>query len=306
MMAWPSRANAVSGSMNTIFQGITTLRLSIVLSGVLFLAAPAHAQLQLPGAFNPAPAGTVAPPAEGAKPKKPGPRKPPPPPKTPADEAVMGRVLAHNGGAGVIEFVKAGKDLQIIRLRLAGDQISRVGERCEVDLSAQPIALTPADRPMGVNRYSVDLPACPFAVDILNGAVNAVREGGACEFKAADCRVDPTGLWGQPANEIGPKRTKEIEGERRRVEQTVREQFKEWIRSAGHDRALVSRIAHEQAAFSSRREELCRNYQRETEHGYCALMYTEARSSAIAAHILPPAPAPDERPPAKAKGRKTP
>ncbi len=29
----------------------------------------------------------------------------------------------------------------------------------------------------------------------------------------------------------------------------------------------LSRIAHEQAAFSSRREELCRNYQRETEHG---------------------------------------
>lgn len=210
----------------------------------------------------------------------------------------------HNGAAGVIEFARANKDLQVVRLKLMGDLISRVGERCEVDLSAQPITLTPADRPAGVTRYALDLPACPFAVDIFNGAVNAVREGGACEFKAADCRVDPAGLWGQPANEIGPKRAKEIEKERNRAEHAVREQFKAWIRSAGRDRALVSRIAHEQAAFSSRREELCRNYQRETEHGYCALIFTEARSSAIAAHILPPAPPEDEQPAAKTRRRR--
>lgn len=290
--------------MNIIFQSITTLRLPTVLLGAAIVAAPAHAQLQLPGAFNPAPAGTVAPPADGAKPKKPGPKKPPPPPKVPVDDSVIGRPLRQNGAAGTIEFARAGKDLQVVKLKLAGDLISRVGERCEVDLSSQPIALAPAEKPAGVTRYQLDLPACPFAVDIFNGAVNVVREGGACEFKAADCRVDPTGLWGQPSNEIGPKRAKEIERERHRAEQTVRDQFREWIRSAGHDRALVSRIAHEQAAFSSRREELCRNYQRETEHGYCALMFTEARSSAIAAHILPPAPPPEERPVAKTRGRK--
>lgn len=277
------------------FQSITTLRF-ILVGLALAVAGVAHAQLQLPGAFNPTPAGTVASPAEGAKPKKAGPKKPPPAPKVPADEGVVGRSLMQNGAFGLIEFAKAGRDLQIVKLKLMGDIISRVGDRCEVDLSAQPIALTPADRPAGVTRYNLELPACPFAVDILNGAVNAVREGGACEFKAADCRVDPAGLWGQPASEIGPKRTKEIEGERRRAEQTVRDQFKEWIRTAGKDRALVSRIAREQAAFSSRREELCRNYQRETEHGYCALIFTEARSSAIAAHILPPAPPEEERP----------
>ena len=286
--------------MNIIFQSITTLRLITVLVGAAAIAAPARAQLQLPGAFNPAPAGTVAPPADGAKPKKPGPRKPPPPPKVPADETVIGRPLMQNGATGVVQFARPDKDLQVVRLRLAGDLISRNGERCEVDLSFQPIALAPAGKPAGVTRYQLDLPACPFAIDIFNGAVNVVREGGACEFKAADCRVDPSGLWGQPASEIGPKRAKEIERERHRAEQTVRDQFKEWIRSAGHDRALVSRIAHEQAAFSSRREALCRNYQRETEHGYCALMFTEARSSAIAAHILPPAPPPEERPAAKA------
>ena len=285
------------------FQSVMTLRLWAMLVGAAFLAPPAHAQLQLPGAFNPAPAGTVAPAPAAAKAKKPGPKKPPPAPKVPADETVTGRSLMQNGAAGLMEFARAGKDLQLVKLKLSGDLMSRVGDRCEVDLSAEPIALTPADRPAGVTRYNLELPACPFAVDILNGAVNVVREGGACEFKAADCRVDPSGLWGQPANEIGPKRAKEIEGVRRHAEQAMREQFREWIRSAGKDRALVSRIAHEQAAFSSRREELCRNYQRETEHGYCALIFTEARSSAIAAHILPPAPPPEERPAAKTKRR---
>jgi len=290
--------------MTSQFQSIASPGRIILLAAAMLLAAPAHAQMQLPGAFNPAPAGSVAPPADGAKPKKAGPKKPPPPPKVPADDAVIGRPLMQNGASGVIEFARAGKDLQVVKLKLAGDLISRVGDRCEVDLSAQPIALVPAEKPAGVTRYRLELPSCPFSVDILNGAVNAVREGGACEFKAADCRVDPAGLWGQPANEIGPKRTKEILSERHRAEQAVREQFKEWIRSAGHDRALVTRIAREQAVFSSRREELCRSYQRETEHGYCALMFTEARSSAIAAHILPAEPPPEERPAAKTKGKK--
>ena len=287
--------------MNFLFQSITTPRVIAALLGAAALAAPAQAQLQLPGAFTPAPAGTVSGPAATAQPKKAGPRKPPPPPKVPSDDTVIGRPLMQNGAFGLIEFERTGKDLQVVKLKLRGELISRVGERCEVDLSSQPIALTPAEKATGVTRYALDLPACPFAVDIFNGAVNVVREGGACEFKAADCRVDPAGLWGQPANEIGPKRAKEIEKERNRAEHAMREQFKGWIKSAGRDRALVSRIAHEQAAFSSRREELCRSYQRETEHGYCALIYTEARSSTIAAHILPPAPAEDERPPAKKK-----
>ncbi|MCB9998276.1 MAG: hypothetical protein H6870_04910 [Methylobacteriaceae bacterium] len=282
------------------FQRVTALRFYFALSGATLLAAPALAQMQLPGAFTPAPAGTVVGPAKAAKPKKAGPRKPPPA-KVPSDDTVIGRPLMQNGAFGVIEFARAGKDLQVIKLKLRGDLISRVGDRCEVDLSAEPIALTAADKPAGVTRYNLDLPACPFAVDIFNGAVKVVREGGACEFKAADCRVDPSGLWGQPANEIGPKRAKEIEKERNHAEHAMREQFKDWIRSAGKDRALVTRIAHEQAAFSSRREELCRSYQRETEHGYCALIYTEARSSAIAARILPPAPPEDERPAAKKK-----
>ena len=98
------------------FQRVTALRPFLVLLGVVVVCGVAQAQLQLPGAFNPAPAGTVAPPADGAKPKKAGPKKPPPPPKVPADDAVIGRALKQNGYAGQIEFARSGKDLQIVKL----------------------------------------------------------------------------------------------------------------------------------------------------------------------------------------------
>lgn len=255
----------------------------------------AYAQLQLPGAFAPAPAGTVVGPAETKKRPKGDGHAAAPAVRVPGDEAALGRTLALNGRAGALEFRKDGKDLVVAKLKLAGDQISKPGGACEVDVGG-PLALKSQGRPAGANRYAVELPACPFSVDILNGAALAVREGQACEFTAADCRVDPAGMWGQPASEIGPQRSKEIERERYRAEQGLRAQFRAWIASAGKDSALVSRIAREQAAFSSKREELCRTYARETQHGYCALMATEARSLAVAAHILPPPPAEEETP----------
>ncbi|MDE2364948.1 MAG: hypothetical protein KGM42_19895, partial [Hyphomicrobiales bacterium] len=252
------------------------------------IASPARAQMQLPGAVAPAAAGTVSAPA-AAKAAKPKPKRvAPAAPRIPTDDAVVGHALMLNGKTGLMEFSRQAKELQLLRLKLAGDQIDRPGEPCEIDLTSQPVALKGTGRPMGVNRYDLDLPACPFSVDIWEGAALAIRTNGACEFKAAGCRVDPTGLWGQPASEIGPQRAKEIEGQRRRAEQDMRSQFKTWIATARGDRDLVSRIAREQAAFSSRREELCRTYAREAQHGYCDLVATEARTSALAAHILPP------------------
>lgn len=283
----------------------THSRRVLVLAAALALAAgsrPAAAQMQLPGAFTPSPAGAAGQPAGdgGLRPK---PRKAvAAAPKVPSDDGVIGRTLMLNGRSGVMEFRREGKALQISRLKLSGDQISRSGEACEVDLGAAPIPLKAAGAPVGVTRYQLDLPACPFTVDILEGAALAAA-AGACEFSAADCRVDPTGLWGQPANEIGPQRTRDIEQARHRAEQAMRANFKAWLASAGKDHVLVSRIAREQAGFSSKREELCRSYAREGQHGYCGLVATQARSSAIAAHVLPPedpdeatAPSPKKKP----------
>lgn len=276
---------------------------AFVAASLPFLAQDANAQLQLPGAFAPAPAGTVAAPPRAGKPKS-AHKAIASPPRVPSDDAVVGRALMLNGRAGVMEFGRAGKDLQISHLKLSGDLISRVGDRCQVDLSSAPIALEPAGKPAGVTRYLLKLPACPFSVDILEGAALAIREGGACEFTAADCRVNPAGLWGQPASEIGAKRAKEIEHQRRKAETTMRENYRAWVSAAGKDRALVRRIAHEQAGFSSRREEVCRTYAREAEHGYCALLTTEAWAIALAAHALPAEEPDEDRPPPRKGARR--
>lgn len=284
-----------------------TSRLQSVLTSLAPVAAAlalsssvAIAQLQLPGAYNPAPEGTPGALDGGiAKPKKAG---PPPPPKVPGDEGVTGRALMLNGKSGVIEFRRDGKELKVARLKLAGDQIGRPAEACEVDVVG-PIGLTPAGKPDGATRYRIDLPACGFSVDILEGAVLARTETGVCEFQAAGCRVDPAGLWGQPANEIGPQRSKEIEGQRRQAEQEMRAAYRAWIASVGADRAMVSRVAGTQAAFSSRREELCRTYARESQHGYCDLIATYARTLAIGARVLPPVQEPADAEPKKTRRR---
>jgi hypothetical protein len=63
----------------------------------------------------------------------------------------------------------------------------------------------------------------------------------------------------------------------------MRAQFKVLLHRAGKDRAAVKAIAGEQAAFSSQREMTCRDYARESVHGFCSAQITEARSLAILA-----------------------
>ncbi len=68
------------------------------------------------------------------------------------------------------------------------------------------------------------------------------------------------------------------------------------------DRDLVRRVSREQAGFSSRRAEICASYAREAEHGYCALLLTQARGAALAARVPPPEEPPE---PKQATRRKT-
>ena len=47
------------------------------------------------------------------------------------------------------------------------------------------------------------------------------------------------------------------------------------------DRNTIRSLAHEQAAFSSEREEMCRDYAREDQHGFCAARFTEGKLAQI-------------------------
>ncbi len=248
-------------------------------------AAPAFAQLQLPGALGqPTPAGTTAAPAVPAAPKE----KPKPPIlRAPSEDAVVGRTLLRNGTTGTLTLERAGKDLRVQKLALTGDQISKPNEHCRVEVSGMPLSLTSEGKPAGLSRYKVALDVCPFSFDILDGAVLASHSGKTCEFKATDCAVDPAGLWGPRATEIGPERTKEFERARARAETTVRADFRALLVGV-KDKQQIKALAGEQAGFSSEREEKCRTYAGEDVHGFCALRFTEARAIALGARLVGP------------------
>jgi hypothetical protein len=246
------------------------------------MALPAFAQLQLPGALGqPAPAGTTAPPPTEAPKEKPK----PPILRAPSEDAAVGRTLLRNGTTGMLVIERAGKDLRVQKLALTGDQISKPNEHCRVEVSGTPLSLMSEGKPAGLSRYKLALEICPFSFDVLDGAVLASNGSKTCEFKAADCQVDPAGLWGPRASELGPERVKEFERARAHAESTVRADFRALLAAAGKDKQQTKAIAAEQAGFSSEREEKCRTYAGEDVHGFCALRLTEARAISLGARL---------------------
>jgi hypothetical protein len=261
--------------------------------GALAPMTSATAQLILPGALPPSAQPTVAPPAGGpAGGQLPGgPAAAPAAPKPiaakpPGEETVAGRQLQRNGAVGVMAIEKTANGLEIGKLALVGFQISKPTEICRVEVGGGPIGLRPAERHEGLLSFDATLEACPFSLDILDGAARV--RGKTCDFTEADCRVDPSGVWGPPGAAIGPQEAKEIEHQRGRIENEARANFRALLAAAKGNKARVKEIAREQASFSSRREEICRDYAREDQHGYCASRITMAHVVALAAELHGP------------------
>ncbi len=263
---------------------------AFVALGALAPLSPAMAQLILPGALPPSAQSTVAPPA-GAPAGAPHPGGQPAPPKTvaakpPGEETIVGRQLLRNGAAGVMAIEKTANGLEIGKLALVGFQISKPTEICRVEVGGGPISLRPAERRDGLLSFDAGLEACPFSLDVLEGAARA--RGKTCDFTAADCRVDPSGVWGPQGASIGPQEAKEIERQRGRVENEARANFRALLAAAKGNKVRVKEIAREQASFSSSREEICRDYAREDQHGFCASRITMAHVVALAAELHGP------------------
>ncbi len=258
-------------------------------------ASPAFGQLMLPGAAPSGPS-VVAPPAgepSRGGPGTPGPGGAPAPKpvvtRAPSPESIVGHELLRNGASGIMAVAKAGAGLQISHIAFSGYLISRPAEVCKVDVDGGAIDLTPAPRHEGLLSFDAALTACPFSLDVLEGA--ALVRGQTCDFVAADCRVDPAGLWGPPPAAIGPAEDKLIEHMRTQSESEARASFRELLVEHKQDRARIKDIAREQASFSSIREEICRDYAGEDRHGFCAARITMAHAVALSAelHGEPPA-----------------
>jgi hypothetical protein len=257
-----------------------------------WLIPPASAQMALPGAVAPTPEGTVASPS--AKPKRKvsssgemgSARGPIVMPKAPSEDTLVGKTLKLDGNGSAIEFSKSGDNLQVAKLTLSGDRLSRSGELCKVDVAGMPLKLTPGGSGSGLRRFQLaSFAACPFTLDVLDGAILVTNDGKACEIKEADCRADPSGLWGTPENDFDPAKAEEMLGARAKVEKTVRSDFRALYDRNKADKPVRNFVVAEQAGFSSWREEVCRSYAKESDFGYCALRLTEARVIALGAQL---------------------
>ena len=184
-------------------------RLLFVLLSTVAQPSWCTAQLLLPGATGGQPSGGAAS-AAGSGAAVPAAKAKPVILRPPSEVSLVGRDLYRDGSAGGMSFARGSgkdkdKDLTITRLQLKGELISKPGEQCQVDVAAAtPIATRFVGKPAGLSRYAAMIEACPFSFDVLDGAVLVVDAGQpdgpkTCDWKAADCRVDPTGLWGPAA-----------------------------------------------------------------------------------------------------------
>jgi hypothetical protein len=274
-----------------------TIRLALFLAMLAVAGTLRHAAaqpLQLPGAqpFNPAGAQQSAPPGAASGPATPR------PPSMPAirvagEEAILGRPLRRNGGLGEAVFEKTASG-HGLRLNVQGFQSENLTEPCAVSFGDAPVPVTAQGRPAGVPRYRLEAAACPIVFDVLDGAFLVVEPAQPCQVEAAQCRIDPRGLWGPDARTL-PPRAKEIETARGAAERAVREGYR--VLTAKADAVEQRSIAREQAGFSAERELICRDFQREGQIGFCGARITEARAASIRARLgITDAPKPAARP----------
>ncbi len=267
-------------------------RLGLVVLGVFAALSAARAQpLQLPGAAGSSPVGTpvappaVAPPAPGAPaPGDAARRATLPQVKAIADDALLGQPLMHQGRNGrlVMERLRPGQPAFGLRFSAEGFQTTNVLEPCGVSFGDQPVALESLGRPAGLPRYRLQSSVCPIVFDVMANALLVIEPQAPCVIEAAQCRVSPRGLWGPDARGLGAG-ARDIERDRARAEGQVRDGFRLLSERAPNDDKRA--IAREQAGFSSEREQICRDFQREDIHGFCALKITEARAASLRARL---------------------
>jgi hypothetical protein len=251
----------------------------------VYWQAPSSAQLMLPGAAPAAPEGAtpVSKPKSAHKASsgsKGGDAKLAKPAPAAGVASLIGRPLMLNGKSGLLQI--SGDDNAIIveKLQLAGEGVSDSTQRCLLDIVGEtPIEATNIGRPDGLERFEAKVPACPIAFDVLDGAVLVPAQITACVFKAADCQTTPGGLWGpEGASLVGDAAT--IVKERAEAERTMGK-ILHIIEDRAEDSPRAADVVRDQKGFAGQREELCRDYVKESIHGYCALRVTEARAALL-------------------------
>jgi hypothetical protein len=182
-----------------------------------------------------------------------------------------------NGKSGLLQISGDDKTATIDKLQLAGESVSDSSQRCVVDIVGEnPIQATSVGRPDGLLRFEADVPACPFSFDVLDGAALAPSQITACVFKAADCQTGPGGLWGPDGASLVGDAAK-FAKERAEAEKAMAKAVRA-VQDRASDSPEAADLIRDQNGFAGQRDDICRDYAKESVHGYCALRVTEART----------------------------
>jgi hypothetical protein len=247
-------------------------------------ASEAGAQLVLPGAAPAAPQGATVAPAKprtaGAAKGAGGSAKGVKLGAAPGVAGIAGRPLMLNGKSGLLQISGDDKTATIDKLQLAGESVSDSSQRCVVDIVGEnPIQATGVGRPDGLLRFEANVPACPFSFDVLDGAALAPSQITACVFKAADCQTGPGGLWGPDgASLVGD--AAEFTKERAEAEKAMAKAVRA-IQDHAANSPDAADLIRDQNGFAGQRDDTCRDYVKESVHGYCALRLTQARTALL-------------------------
>jgi hypothetical protein len=263
-------------------------RISLLVCGLVLSTNSVSAQLALPGAASSppasAPTSTPKPKKAGASAAKTGAAAKPANTAAPDPASIDGRLLQLDGRSGLLQVSGGGKTLQIDKLRLAGESVSDPAQQCVVDIVGEkPIEATSVGRPDGLERYEVDVSACPFAFDVLEGAVLVPPQITACVFKAADCQTSPGGLWG-PAPDSMEKDAPAIAKGRALAEKALGKALHA-LEERAQSNPDAADLVRDQNGFAGARDDQCRNYVKESPLGFCAANLTVARAALLEARL---------------------
>ena len=256
------------------------------LLSLAFCPRPSFGQLTLPGAAPAAPEGaaTRPKPKSAHKARSGGEARPGKPTAEAGVASLVGRPLMLNGKSGLLQISGDDKAITVEKLQLAGEGVSDSSQRCVVDIVGEtPIEATNVGRPDGLERFEVKVPACPISFDVLDGAVLVPTQISACVFKAADCQTAPGGLWGPEGGPLVGDAAKIVK-ERAEAEKTMGKLVRA-IEDRSENNAQAADLVRDQNGFAAQRDELCRDYAKESLHGYCALRVTEARTALLQARL---------------------
>jgi hypothetical protein len=196
--------------------------------------------------------------------------------------SAVGRPLRLNGRDGALTLWGREKALKIAKLTLVGEVISDPSQKCQIDIvGAGPIDAKSLGRPDGLARFEAEIPACTFTFDVVEGGVLVPAQGAACVFKAADCRASPSGLWGADGDTAAGE-VKEIATERAHAEDAATRILKS-VKAKFKGKPEADSLGREQADFAAHGSEICLDYDRESEHGFCASRMAEARAALLKA-----------------------